>query len=590
MQNLQNRANNTINLDILKRLNYIYKSIIPEDKTLEYAKKIDELINEYKSKSTFKKKEESWSEKTVLLITYADNVNKGVRGKTINDFTLFFKKYFSSFVDTIHFLPFFTSSGDGGFSVKNHEEIDPDFGNWEEVKKLSQNTNIMTDLVLNHASSHGEWFRNFIENKSPGKDYFFTVDNNYDCTNVIRPRDHNLLKEVKLKNGSKILWCTFSYDQIDLNFRNPNVLLEFIKLIIKLTSYGAKIFRLDAVAFIWKETGTTCLNLPETHEIIKLLRDIVDQLDENIIIVTETNLPKNENLSYFGKNDEAHWIYNFPLPPLITYTFLFGNSSPITKWSMKMPPAQFGNAYLNFIASHDGIGMRPAEGVLSDQEINSMLRRLKKNGSEFSMRKLKATEDKVYEANISLFSALQNTDSDNSGFFALDRFIASHCIVLAIEGVPAFYFNSFFATKNDTNSYSKNGVKRDLNRHKWNYSDLVSRIDDNESLENKCFSILRELILIRKSQPAFHPNATQFTLNINKSVFAVWRQSRDRKQSIFAITNVTSLKFIFNTNMINLIDDEKWFDLLNPKTNFHDDENIELNPYQTIWITNLKTE
>ena len=590
MQNSQNKSNRFINLDILKRLRYIYGSIITEEKTLGYAKQINELIYNYKSKSAFEKKSESWSEDTILLITYADNINKGISGKTLEDFTLFYKKYFSNFIDTIHFLPFFTSSSDGGFSVKNHEEIDPVFGNWEDIKKISQDTNIMTDLVLNHASSQGNWYKNFIENKDPGQDYFFTVDESYDCTKVIRPRDHNLLKEVKFKNGSKTLWCTFSYDQIDLNFKNPNVLLEFIKLITKFSSYGIKIFRLDAVAFIWKQTGTTCLNLPETHEIIKLLRDIVDQLDENIVIVTETNLPKNENLSYFGKNDEAHWIYNFPLPPLIIYTFLFEDSLPITKWSMKMPPAQFGNAYLNFIASHDGIGMRPAEGVLSDNEINNMLVRLKKNGSEFSMRKVQADEDKVYEANISLFSALEFTDKDYSGAFALKRFIASHCIILAIEGVPAFYFNSFFATKNDKVSYSKNGIKRDLNRHKWNYSDLVSRIKNTDTIQNKCFSILRELILIRKSQPAFHPNATQFTLNIDKSIFSVWRQSRDRKQSIFAITNVTSSKFILNTNLINLIDDEKWFDLLNPKTNFQDNEQIELKPYQTIWITNFKSE
>lgn len=255
-----------------------------------------------------------------------------------------------------------------------------------------------------------------------------------------------------------------------------------------------------------------------------------------------------------------------------------------------MPPAQFGNAYLNFIASHDGIGMRPAEGVLSDEDINNMLTRLKKNGSEFSMRKLKGTEDKVYEANISLFSALQNIDADNNGIFALDRFIAAHCIILAIEGVPAFYFNSFFGTKNDKQSYLKSGIKRDLNRHKWNFSDLVSKIDDDQTHEFKCFSILKKLISIRKSQPAFHPNATQFTLNIDQSVFAVWRQSKNRKQSIFAITNVTSSKFIFNTNMINLIDDEEWYDLLNPKTNFQDEQKIELNPYQTIWITNFKSE
>ena len=590
MQNSDNIANSAINLNILKRLNYIYSGVITTEQTLLSAKRINQLINDYKSQSTNSKSPESWSENTVLLITYADNVNKGVTGKTISDFILFYQKYFSTFIDTIHFLPFFTSSGDGGFSVKDHEEIDPAYGNWKEISGFSKNATIMTDLVLNHASSQGKWYRNFIENKRPGKDYFFTIDNNYDCSNVIRPRDHELLKDIKLEIGNKKLWCTFSYDQIDLNFRNPDVLLEFVKLIIKLSSYGVKIFRLDAVAFIWKESGTTCLNLPQTHEIIKLLRDIVDQLDENIVIVTETNLPKNENLSYFGKNDEAHWIYNFSLPPLIIYTFLFGDSSSITKWSMKMPPAQFGNAYLNFIASHDGIGMRPAEGVLSDEDINNMLTRLKKNGSEFSMRKLKGTEDKVYEANISLFSALQNIDADNNGIFALDRFIAAHCIILAIEGVPAFYFNSFFGTKNDKQSYLKSGIKRDLNRHKWHFSDLVSKIDDDQTHEFKCFSILKELISIRKSQPAFHPNATQFTLNIDQSVFAVWRQSKNRKQSIFAITNVTSLKFIFNTNMINLIDDEEWYDLLNPKTNFQDEQKIELNPYQTIWITNFKSE
>ena len=384
------------------------------------------------------------------------------------------------------------------------------------------------------------------------------------------------------------MWCTFSHDQIDLNFKNPDVLLEFIRLILKLSSYGIKIFRLDAVAFIWKQPGTTCLNLSQTHEIIKLLRDIVDQLDKNLIIVTETNLPKQENLSYFGKNDEAHWIYNFSLPPLIVNTFLFEDSVALTKWSMKMPPAQLGNAYLNFIASHDGIGMRPAEGILSDKEIKKMLQRLKKNGSKFSMRKLSNNEEKVYEANISLFNALQFTDSDLKGKFSLKRFIAAHCIILAIEGVPAFYFNSLFATKNDEETFANTGVKRNLNRYKWHYSTLVNLIKTNNTIEKNCYEIFKKLISIRKIQPAFHPNATQFTLNLDKNIFAVWRQSRDRKQSIFALTNVSSKTIKLNTNKINLIDDEKWFDLLSQETKITDDQYVKLMPFQSLWITNLK--
>ena len=588
MQNLKNKINQNINLDILKRLNFIYRSIISEDKTLEYSKKINKLINNYKDIGPKNSKNDYWSENTILLITYADSISRGLSGKTLNDFGKFYKKYLEKFINSIHFLPFFPSSGDGGFSVKNHNDVDKAYGTWEDIQSLSKKANIMTDLVLNHSSSKGDWYKNFLDDKDPGKNYFYVVDKNYDCSKVVRPRDHDLLTEIELQNKKKFLWCTFSHDQIDLNFKNPDVLLEFIKLIIKLSSYGIKIFRLDAVAFIWKQPGTTCLNLSQTHEIIKLLRDIVDQLDKNLIIVTETNLPKQENLSYFGKNDEAHWIYNFSLPPLIVNTFLFEDSVALTKWSMKMPPAQLGNAYLNFIASHDGIGMRPAEGILSDKEIKKMLQRLKKNGSKFSMRKLSNNEEKVYEANISLFNALQFTDSDLKGKFALKRFIAAHCIILAIEGVPAFYFNSLFATKNDEETFANTGVKRNLNRYKWHYSTLVDLIKTNNTIEKKCYEIFKKLISIRKIQPAFHPNATQFTLNLDKNIFAVWRQSRDRKQSIFALTNVSSKTIKLNTNKINLIDDEKWFDLLSQETKITDDQYVKLMPFQSLWITNLK--
>ena len=588
MQNLKNKINQNINLDILKRLNFIYRSIISEDKTLEYSKKINKLINNYKDIGPKNSKNDYWSENTILLITYADSISRGLSGKTLNDFGKFYKKYLEKFINSIHFLPFFPSSGDGGFSVKNHNDVDKAYGTWEDIQSLSKKANIMTDLVLNHSSSKGDWYKNFLDDKDPGKNYFYVVDKNYDCSKVVRPRDHDLLTEIELQNKKKFLWCTFSHDQIDLNFKNPDVLLEFIKLILKLSSYGIKIFRLDAVAFIWKQPGTTCLNLSQTHEIIKLLRDIVDQLDKNLIIVTETNLPKQENLSYFGKNDEAHWIYNFSLPPLIVNTFLFEDSVALTKWSMKMPPAQLGNAYLNFIASHDGIGMRPAEGVLSDKEIKKMLQRLKKNGSKFSMRKLSNNEEKVYEANISLFNALQFTDSDLKGKFALKRFIAAHCIILAIEGVPAFYFNSLFATKNDEETFANTGVKRNLNRYKWHYSTLVDLIKTNNTIEKNCYEIFKKLISIRKIQPAFHPNATQFTLNLDKNIFAVWRQSRDRKQSIFALTNVSSKTIKFNTNKINLIDDEQWFDLLSQETKITDDQYIKLMPFQSLWITNLK--
>ena len=234
----------------------------------------------------------------------------------------------------------------------------------------------MADIVINHASSQGLWFKNYLKEKKPGKDFFFSIDDDFKTSNVIRTRDHKLIQKFKVANKNKKLWCTFSNDQIDLNFKNPEVLLVFIELIINFINKGISILRLDAVGFLWKETNTECLNLPQTHLIIKLLRSVVDCLNIESVLVTETNLPRKENLSYFGNNDEAHWIYNFSLAPLLVYTVLFENSSDLSNWSKSMPPARTGNSYLNFIASHDGIGMRPIEGILSNNKTKNLFERI----------------------------------------------------------------------------------------------------------------------------------------------------------------------------------------------------------------------
>ena len=262
-------------------------------------------------------------------------------------------------------------------------------------------------MVINHSSARGLWFKNFLKKKEPGKDYFLTVDSKFNTSNVVRPRDHKLLKKIKIFKKSDYLWRTFSPDQIDLNFKNPSVLIQFIKIMLHLINNGVTIFRLDAIAYLWKENGTKCINLKQTHEIIKLLRNVINLLNIQTKIITETNLPEKENLSYFGKNDEANWIYNFSLPPLLIHAFLFENSSYLNKWCKNLPNTKNGNCYLNFIASHDGIGIRPTEGLLNKKTLNNFLKRLKKNGSKFSYRKIHNKIKKVYEANITVFDALK---------------------------------------------------------------------------------------------------------------------------------------------------------------------------------------
>ncbi len=364
--------------DINRKLNFIYKSIKSKKELKIYADEIFQVINKY-NKLRKKGKKLNVSEKTSALICYGDSLLNGNKEKTIRIFRKFYKKNLDKFFEIIHFLPFYPSSSDSGFAVKDHYQVDKKLGDWSDIYKQSKTTNIMADIVINHASSKGLWFKNFLSNKSPGKEYFLTVNKKFDISRVIRPRENILLKKINIFKKNNFIWRTFSDDQIDLNFKNPKVLIRFIKIMINLLNHGVTIFRLDAIAYLWKKSGSNCVNLKETHEIIKLLRIVCNSLKTKPIIVTETNLPEKENLSYFGrKNNETNWIYNFSLPPLLVHSFLFEDSTYLNRWSKNLPNTKIGNNYLNFIASHDGIGMRPVEGYLNKEKLLKFLKRLKK--------------------------------------------------------------------------------------------------------------------------------------------------------------------------------------------------------------------
>ena len=584
MINIENDFEKSFN-DIKNKLILIYDNNEDNININYYENKIKSLITNFNKVHNSPIKFE-WSQKTALLISYADNIYLDEQKNTIKVLEKFHNIFLKDVFNCVHILPFFPSSGDGGFSVKDHNKVEKRYGKWKDIKSFSKSANIMADIVINHASSQGKWFQNYLKNKNPGINYFFTIDEEFDISKVVRTRDHNLIQNIKINNENKKLWCTFSEDQIDLNFQNPDVLITFIEIIIYFISKGILIIRLDAVGFLWKESKTECLNLPKTHYIIKLLRLVINCLNIRPVIVTETNLPRKENLSYFGTNDEAHWIYNFSLAPLIVYTLLFENSDVLSNWSKGMPPAKNGSAYLNFIATHDGIGMRPVEGILNDKQLNKLFKRIEKNGGKFSHRKFMKIDKKVYEANISLFDAFKYSDLDLSGKYRLDRFIAAHCIMFALEGVPAVYLNSIFGTENNNEIFNITNHKRDLNRYKWEFNHLKRLLNNKNSKEAIIYKYITKILIIRKEQSAFHPNAIQFTLNLGKNFFGLWRQSIDKSQSIFAITNVTSNYLKFDLANINLIQDENWIDLLDLDKEITIFKVLELKPFQTMWLTN----
>jgi sucrose phosphorylase len=526
-----------------------------------------------------------WTENNVQLITYGDSiVYEDERPLVTLD--RFLDKYLRDTLTGVHILPFFPYSSDDGFAVIDYLKVDPQLGDWEDIQRISGKFNLMVDLVIDHVSSKHVWFEEFKQGIEPGCDYFIEVDPATDLSQVVRPRSTPLLKQVNTVKGEKYVWATFSEDQIDVNFANPNLLLEYIKIVLFYIQQKTKYIRLDAVGFLWKKIGTPCIHLSETHTVVRLLREIVQMLDPMVAVITETNVPHRENLSYFGNRNEAHMIYNFSLPPLVLNALLQGKSDHLKTWMMSMPPAPLGCAYLNFTASHDGIGLRPAEGLLYEDEYQILLQKMQDFGGKISMRKKPDRTEAPYEVNISFFDAMKGTIKGEDKW-QIQRFLCSQTIMLAVEGIPGFYIHSLLATPNDLEGVEKTGRNRSINRHKWDYELLEKQLNDSKSPQSIVLKELSRRIKIRRKQSAFHPNATQYTLHpLNGALFVFWRQSVYRDQSIFCINNLSDRTQKLRLSDLNLILTEPWCDLLSGKIVDNIYDKFVLKPYQCAWITN----
>lgn len=529
-----------------------------------------------------------WSEKDMMLITYGDSIVEPDQ-KPLKTLESFMDTYLNDKINSVHILPFFPYSSDDGFSVIDYSSVNESLGDWQDIEDIAEKYKLMSDLVINHCSSRSAWFQNFIKGSGVGKDYFFTADPSDDLSQVVRPRTSPLLRETETAEGTKHVWCTFSHDQVDLDFRNPNVLIAFVSIIRQYLNSGVKVFRLDAVAFLWKIVGGPSINLPYTHEVIRLLRTLIEHTEPETVIITETNIPNTQNLTYFGNANEAHCIYNFSLPPLLVNSLITGDCTYLKRWLMSMPPAQNGTCYFNFIASHDGIGLRPAEGLLSDLELNTLVNTMQNFGGRVSWRTADTGEQKAYEINIALFDALKGTIGGEDKW-GLERFICAHAIMFGLEGIPGIYIHSILGTPNDYEKLKNTHHNRSINRHRWDYNLLKEQLDSDYTSHSKVLNRMLDLIDIRTKQPAFHPNATQYVLHLGLQLFGFWRQSLNRKQSIFCISNVSDEKVELRLNELNLIVTDDWVELITNKNIENTATELELMPYQTVWLTNHRCE
>ena len=526
---------------------------------------------------------ERWSEQDVILITYGNSIQRPgeIPMATLDNFL---SSHLADIVNAVHILPFFPYSSDDGFSVIDYRQVHPDWGTWENVTSIASKFDLMMDLVINHCSRENLWFIDYISNREPYTDYFIEADPKQDLSQVTRPRNTPLLAPVYTHRGRRHVWATFSEDQIDLNFANPKVLLEFIQIFLFYIEQGARFIRLDAIAFLWKQMGTTCLHLSQTHEVVKLLRDILNFCCPEAVLLTETNVPVKENLSYFGNSDEAHMVYQFGLPPLVLHALNRGNSSVLGEWVEKIPALPTGCTYLNFTASHDGIGVRPVEGLLPEREVQDLIECMHRFGGFVSMKANPDGTESPYEINITLFDACMGTRR-GADHWQVQRFLCAQTIMLSMQGIPAVYIHSLTATPNDLAHVEHTGRTRSINRKIWQQDELDELLNNPVTAQAEVFNELRRIIKIRRQQPAFHPSARQQVIKINSDLFILKRtvKTTETKQVIYMIANITDRELHLPLAALGFIT----ADMTDLLSGFNASSSTELflAPYQTLWMS-----
>ncbi len=522
-----------------------------------------------------------WSARDAVLITYGDMV-QAPDTPPLQVLHRFLRQRVGDAFSTLHILPFFPYSSDDGFSVIHFRQVDPALGTWKEIEALGQSYRLMADLVLNHVSRQSGWFRDFESGVAPGRDYFVTADPAADLSAVVRPRTHPLLTPVHTRAGLRHVWTTFSADQVDLDFANPDVFFELLDILLFYVSHGARVIRLDAIAFLWKRPGTTCLHQPETHEVVKLFRAFLDVVAPGVVLITETNVPHPENISYFGEGDEAHMVYQFPLPPLILHALLNGAAEALTAWAESLAPPPSGSTFLNFTASHDGIGVRPLQGLVPETDLQTMVQQVQARGGRVSLKRNADGSESPYELNITYFDALGAGSLEEQ----LARFLCAQTIPLALQGVPAVYFQSLVAAPNDQAGVHRTQAARSLNRHKWQEQELESLLHDPASPTARILPELLRRLRVRATQPAFDPATPQRILHLHPQVFAVERAHPTAL--LLALHNVSSSPI--QLTLPDRFAPAGWRDVLDPNPALPPDlrRTVDLPAYGCLWLAQAR--
>ena len=479
------------------------------------------------------------SQRDVMLICYGDAI---LREGELPLVTLnrFLRAHCAGQITNVHLLPCFPFTSDDGFSVSDYLSIDPALGTWEDVETLSGSFGVMLDAVVNHTSKSHPWFRRCLAGESPYRHYYIQCDPAADYSHVTRPRALPLLSEFETGQGKKLYWTTFSQDQVDVNFVSPLLLAEMLNILLTYAARGARFIRLDAIGFAWKTAGSTCINLPQAHALVKIFRLVTESVFPGLKLITETNVPHIENIAYFGDADEAHLVYQFPLPPLTLYTMLTGCTTALSRWvdRLEKTPLKPGTTYFNFLASHDGIGVRPVMGILSDTEQKTLFEAAAAHGGRISYKDNGDGTSSPYELNISYMDAVTDPACGDDELRCA-RFLASQAVMLSLQGMPGIYYHSLLGSRNWVRGVNESGINRRINREKLDSDQLEQEFRSRGGLRYRVLEGYKRLLDARSGQSAFSPYAKQAVCFDDERVFALERMNRKAGTQVSVRINVS---------------------------------------------------
>jgi glucosylglycerate phosphorylase len=515
----------------------ILREIYGESKGAEAYLRITSLLEAFAKQKKIGKGVR-FSQSDVVLITYGDTLLQDGE-LPLRTLGRFLQTYLKGVFSGLHILPFYPYSSDDGFSITDFFAVRADLGSWRDIGDLGKRFKLMVDLVANHVSAESLWFRKYLADERGFENLAIEVDPETDLSSVTRPRSQPLLTPFQKQTGRQVhVWTTFSTDQIDLNFNNLDVLENMVRALLFYISQGATIIRLDAIAYLWKEIGTPCIHLPQTHGVVRLFRSILDRVAPQVTLITETNVPHAENVAYFGNgHDEAQMVYNFTLGPLLLHAFSTGNSRALSDWVRKLSLPSAATTFFNFTASHDGIGLRPLEGIISSSEINGLIARLRSNGAHVSLRRQADGSDAPYEINITYFDALKDPAIPEDPL-NIRRFLASQAVAMVLPGVPAVYIHSLLGSRNWSEGVASTGRARSINRERLSADRVAAELANPNSERARVFGTFRDMVCVRMRQPAFDPHATARVLQFDDRVFALQRVGQD--QTLITLTNLSA--------------------------------------------------